>query len=161
MWGLSSREKFLSFLAIITSVYFIFMNLIFNPQLESIKKNRAKLAVMKQQLLQAEIADRLAKAGLKKPSVGKVYSKEEQIGSLIGFVEARLKRYGIRETSFNQTGGQGRIILQIDFVSTYRQLLRFLNSLHYLKSYYLLDSISVAEEQQRLVVKMKLAAPYK
>ena len=158
--NMSDREKLLIGLTLGCALIYLAWAALIDPLLNSIVKTGSEIAT-------TSVLVREAESRMKNPFyAGKtkfnpaVFNKETQLSYCVDFIYDAFKKNDIKLASVNLTTGGNKIVLDMNFKCSYTDMLRFLNSLRELNTYYVVDSFSVSLGKKMLDVKMKFTTVY-
>lgn len=147
MTKLSDREKKLVYLAGLMCLFLAYWYLALNPLIKKLDLAAVETGRLK--------AFPPAAAAARKAAV-KLLPREKQLGQIIGFIEEKVRQYGLKFDSLNQTSAPGSLSLNLKFASTYYQFLAFLNSLPELNAPVVIDSVTMIPRDKKIQVEIRL-----
>lgn len=158
---LSAREKIMVVIAGLLVCFLVFWYGLLNPILLSIDKATTDIKVIKAQLKQAG-----ATAATPQPtplSAMTVLDQEAQSSRLVNFISQKLDQLGIKLVSIRPTAADNRLTVDLQFTSSYNQLLGFVNALPKSETLLVIDEAmaTVGEKDNRLLVNMRLLSAYR
>jgi type II secretory pathway component PulM len=156
---LSGREKTLMAAALICAVFFFYWQSWLNPLLKTIDKTKSEIKTLRLKL-EYKALPPLESALVEKREI-KIFSKEEQLGSIIKFIDQKFRWYGIKLISLRQTAEKNKLTIDLKYKASSHQFMGFLNALPQLKTVLVIDKVNVNQEEGKLIVEMRLLSAYK
>lgn len=156
---LSGRERNLLIITLVCLVFFFYWQFLLNPALKAMDKTKTEIKALRLQLEYSALPP-LEAALVEKQEI-KIYPREEQLGRIIKFIDWKFRWFGIKLISLRQSAEKNKLAIDLKFKSSSYQFLGFLNSLSQLKTVLIIEKASVNQEENRLIVEMKLLSAYK
>ena len=156
---MSAREKMFTALCVIAVLFYFFWTILLDPMIRSTSMLRHETSLLKQKIENTRLQAKAVKAVSR--SLPAIPSKEQQISTVVDFVDDEFNSNGLKMLSLDQVSSQDRVIIEIAFTGRSGSTIRALNDLTNLKALYIIDSLTGETNQNKFVVKMRISAPYK
>lgn len=154
MRKLSASEKKLVVMAGLALGILCYWIILLNPLLNKIGQTNAAVRDTGSQLQKVT-------AGLKVPRFDlDVRAQEAQSNAIIIFIDQRFKWHGIKLVGIKQTFGDNVLTIDLKCVSTFEQLLGFLNSLEKVETLLVVDKVEINQTGSRVTADFRLLSGY-
>lgn len=127
------------------------------PMLSGAGKTSSEINKLKLQIKKEEL-DLKSRASRAKKIV--LYPRQEQLSKIVEFTDRKFKEYGIKLISMNQTSAENQLSIKVDFNTTDDKLIAFLKSLPELNTLLIIDSISINQKGEGILVTMWMRSGY-
>ena len=155
---LTHREKRLMFLMLLFIVFYYYWQVFLGPLINSIIATQITSANLQISIanLQTAAAKSAAAAKIAEKDAIKIYPRDEQISYVMRFIDYKFRWFGIQLLSMSNTPGESNIVINLKFKSTPHQLSGFLNSFPQAKTALVIDSASIAQQDDKLISDMRI-----
>lgn len=156
------RERYLMIGAAFAAVFFICWTFILNPVMVSNEKTREKISLYSRRIKMYEAIPRKELKNLSR--VAKhldVQPKEEQLNTVISFVQKKMDERKIELMNLRQNASNGKLDVFFSFRTDYVKLMDFFDSFKDLNTSYVLEDISVIRDNRNNAVEVHLVTPYR
>ncbi|MFC1511479.1 type II secretion system protein GspM [Candidatus Margulisiibacteriota bacterium] len=154
----STREKVLVILTVICVIFFFYWRSMLGPLVKSINKTKSDISSLQ---LQLQYSLQPPESALIKKSEIKIYPKEEQLNHILKFIDYKFRWFGIKLVSLRQSAAEKKLTFDIRFKASSYQFIGWLDALPQLKTVIIIENVSLDQDEEGLVVDMKLLSAYR
>jgi len=157
---LSNREWTLLFITTLSIIFLFYWQLYLNPLLNGINRAQLDIINIKLQISNLEMAKTINRELLVKKDELRIYPKDEQTNFVMKFLEKKFRWFGIQLIELRQVPQNDKLAFDINFIASPHQFLGFVNSLSRIKTVLIIDSVSLLQENTKLIIRMKMLTVY-